>query len=95
MSTIYASSNRGSVAIDYWALAGLSGSAPIACGAGTVSDLFSERDRASAMALYTLGPLIGPAVGPVAGGFIANSIGPKYVFVIISGSWRLSLSYLP
>jgi hypothetical protein len=25
-----------------------------------MSDLFSERDRASAMAVYTLGPLIGP-----------------------------------
>ena len=32
--------------------AGFAGSAPIACGGGTVSDLFSEKDRASAMALY-------------------------------------------
>ena len=39
--------------------AGLSGSAPIACGGGSISDLFSERDRASAMAVYSLGPLIG------------------------------------
>ena len=39
--------------------AGFSGSAPIAIGGGSVSDLFSERDRASAMALYCLGPLLG------------------------------------
>ncbi|KIY70471.1 MFS general substrate transporter [Cylindrobasidium torrendii FP15055 ss-10] len=71
-------------------LAGLSGSAPIACGAGTVGDLFSERDRASAMAMYTLGPLIGPVVGPIAGGFVANSIGAHYVFVIISGLCAVS-----
>lgn len=61
----------------------MSGSAPIACGGGVVSDLFSERDRAAAMAIYSLGPLIGPGnlfprvhmslahifsvVGPIAG----------------------------
>ncbi|KAF9051613.1 multidrug resistance protein 4 [Panaeolus papilionaceus] len=39
-------------------LSGLGGSAPIACGGGTVGDLFSERDRASAMALFILGPLV-------------------------------------
>lgn len=39
--------------------AGFAGSAPIAIGGGCVSDLFSERDRASAMAIYSLGPLIG------------------------------------
>lgn len=39
--------------------AGWAGSAPIACGQGSIGDLFSERDRASAMALFTLGPLLG------------------------------------
>ncbi len=39
--------------------AGFSGSAPIAIGGGVVGDLFSERDRASAMALFSLGPLLG------------------------------------
>lgn len=66
-------------------LCGFFGSAPIACGGGTVSDLFSERDRASAMAVYSLGPLIGPAVGPIAGGFISETIGFKYVFIVIAG----------
>ncbi|TFY57136.1 hypothetical protein EVJ58_g7205 [Rhodofomes roseus] len=65
-------------------LAGFVGSAPIACGGGTVSDLFSEKDRASAMAVFSLGPLIGPVVGPIAGGFIAQTIGFKYVFVVIA-----------
>ncbi|KAG6830112.1 hypothetical protein H0H92_002161 [Tricholoma furcatifolium] len=64
-------------------LAGFSGSAPIACGGGSVGDLFSERDRASAMAVYSLGPLVGPVVGPIAGGFIAQSIGVKWVFIVI------------
>ena len=44
-------------------IAGLSGSAPIAIGGGSVSDLFSERDRASAMAMFSLGPLVGRYLG--------------------------------
>ncbi|KAF8966560.1 multidrug resistance protein 4 [Flammula alnicola] len=65
-------------------LTGFSGSAPIAIGAGSVSDLFSERERASAMALYSIGPLLGPAIGPVAGGFITQSVGIKWVFIVIA-----------
>jgi len=66
-------------------LCGWVGSAPIACGGGVVSDLFSDRDRAMSMAIYSLGPLIGPAVGPIAGGFIAETIGFKYIFIVIAG----------
>ena len=65
-------------------LSGISGSAPIACGGGSVGDLFSEKDRASAMAIYSLGPLIGPVVGPVAGGFIAQAGGIRWVFIAIA-----------
>lgn len=65
-------------------LAGISGSAPVAIGPGTVGDLFSERDRGSALAVYSLGPLLGPAVGPVAGGFIAQYADIKFVFVAIA-----------
>ncbi|KAG2146605.1 major facilitator superfamily domain-containing protein [Suillus bovinus] len=64
-------------------LAVFAGSAPIACGRGVVSDLFSERDRASAMALYYVGPLIGPVVGPVIGGFIVESVGTRYDFYVV------------
>ncbi|KAG2359620.1 hypothetical protein BDR07DRAFT_1291932 [Suillus spraguei] len=64
-------------------LAGLAGSAPIACGGGVISDLFAERDRASAAALYSIGPLIGPAIGPAIGGFIVESVGLQYVFYVV------------
>ncbi|KAI0347386.1 multidrug resistance protein 4 [Trametopsis cervina] len=79
-----------SVLIGMRLICGFVGSAPIACGGGTISDLFSERDRASAMAIYSLGPLIGPAVGPIAGGFISETIGYKYVFIVISALCGLS-----
>ncbi|KIK56610.1 hypothetical protein GYMLUDRAFT_75996 [Collybiopsis luxurians FD-317 M1] len=72
-------------------LSGFSGSAPIACGGGSIGDLFSERERASAMAIYSLGPLIGPAVGPIAGGFIAQNIEPKWVFIILAVLCGVSL----
>ncbi|KAF8225144.1 MFS general substrate transporter [Tricholoma matsutake] len=65
-------------------LSGFTGSAPIAIGGGSVGDCFAARDRASAMAIYSLGPLIGPVIGPIAGGFIAQSVGIKYVFVVIA-----------
>ncbi|CAA7264391.1 unnamed protein product [Cyclocybe aegerita] len=65
-------------------LSGFSGSAPVAIGGGSVSDLFSERERASAMALYSVGPLLGPAIGPVAGGFITQKIGIRWVFIVIA-----------
>ncbi|KAL0947924.1 hypothetical protein HGRIS_010556 [Hohenbuehelia grisea] len=44
-------------------LAGAFGSAPLACGGGVVSDLFTPNDRAMAMAIYSVGPLLGPVIG--------------------------------
>ena len=49
----------GSIHINLFASAGLAGSAPLAIGGGSVADLFSERERATAMALYIFGPLLG------------------------------------
>ncbi|VDB97006.1 unnamed protein product [Peniophora sp. CBMAI 1063] len=59
------------------------GAAPIAIGGGIIGDLFSEHERAPAMAIYTLGPLIGPVIGPVMGGFLGESVGWKYCFILI------------
>lgn len=50
--------------------AGCSGSAPIAMGGGTVSDVFPPQARGAAMSIWAVGPLLGPVVGPVAGGFL-------------------------
>lgn len=37
------------------------------------------------MSFYTLGPLLGPALGPIAGGFLAQTVGVKYIFITIAG----------
>ncbi|KAF7557623.1 hypothetical protein G7Z17_g568 [Cylindrodendrum hubeiense] len=61
-------------------LAGVGGSAPLAIGAGLISDCWSPEERGKAVGIYTLGPVLGPVVGPVAAGFIAERTTWRWVF---------------
>ncbi|KPM46426.1 putative transporter [Neonectria ditissima] len=61
-------------------LAGIGGSAPLAIGAGLVSDCWSPEERGKAVGIYSLGPMLGPVVGPVAAGFIAERTTWRWVF---------------
>ncbi|KAF8577723.1 multidrug resistance protein 4 [Ramaria rubella] len=65
-------------------LAGLGGGAPVSIGGACIGDLFAPAERATAMSIYTLGPLLGPVVGPIAGGFISETIGFRYIFVLLA-----------
>ncbi|KAK7037238.1 hypothetical protein VNI00_011229 [Paramarasmius palmivorus] len=67
-------------------MSGFSGAVPMAIGGGSVSDLFSEKDRAPAMACYVIGPLLGPAISPIASGYITQAFGIKWVFIAIAGA---------
>lgn len=49
-------------------LAGCAGSAPLTLGGGTIADMFPPQQRAGAMAIWSIGPLLGPVIGPVCGG---------------------------
>jgi MFS family permease len=51
---------------------------------GTIADIFPQEQRAGAMAIWSMGPLLGPVLGPVAGGFLVNARGWRMVFYIIS-----------
>ncbi|KAJ7033667.1 multidrug resistance protein 4 [Mycena alexandri] len=66
-------------------LVGLSGGAPYACGSAVIGDLFAERERAFALAMYHVVPVIGPMIGPIAGGFIAQTVGVQYCFFVLAG----------
>jgi multidrug resistance protein len=55
-------------------LAGCAGSAPLTLGGGTIADLFPPQQRAGAMAIWSMGPLLGPVVGPVCGGFLVEAM---------------------
>ena len=76
------SSNLGML-IGFRFLAGAAGSAPLANGGGTISDLIEQERRGAAMAVFAIGPLLGPVVGPVAGGYLAQAEGWRWVFWVI------------
>ncbi len=65
-------------------LAGISGSAVLTIGGGTVADMFIQEERGKAMAVWTVGPLLGPTIGPVAGAFIAEAKGWRWIFWIVA-----------
>jgi multidrug resistance protein len=60
-------------------LAGAFGSAPLANGGGTISDIFGARQRALAISLYATAALLGPCMGPVIGGFLGMNAGWRWV----------------
>jgi MFS family permease len=47
-------------------------------GGGIITDLFPVEQRGTAMAIFTIGPLIGPSLGPIIGAFVAQSIGWRW-----------------
>lgn len=65
-------------------LSGLSGSAPLALGAGILSDVWAPMDLARASAIFALGPLIGPITAPIIAGFIVQQLQWRWVFWILT-----------
>ncbi|KAF4977116.1 hypothetical protein FZEAL_6304 [Fusarium zealandicum] len=65
-------------------LSGVFGSCPVANGGGTIADMIVQEKRGAAMASFSIGPLLGPIIGPVVGGFVAESLGWRWVFWIIA-----------
>ena len=69
-------------------LAGCAGSAVLTMGGGSIADMFIQEQRGSAMAIWSLGPLMGPVIGPIAGGFLSQAKGWRWVFwVVTMGVW--------
>lgn len=52
---------------------GFFGSVGLGIGAGSLSDMFSKRDRGKYIGIYFLGICLGPAIAPITSGFIAGS----------------------
>jgi multidrug resistance protein len=77
-------SNSMGMLIAFRILAGCAGSAPLTIGGGTVADIFPPQERAGAMAIWSIGPLLGPVLGPVCGGFLVESQGWRWVFWILA-----------
>ncbi|KAJ5938153.1 hypothetical protein N7454_004495 [Penicillium verhagenii] len=64
--------------------AGCAGSCPLTIGAGSITDMFVQEKRGSAMAAWAIGPLIGPVIGPVAGGYLAQAKGWRWTFWVLA-----------
>ncbi|KAJ4149796.1 hypothetical protein NW754_001230 [Fusarium falciforme] len=60
-------------------MCGLGGSASQTVGGAIVADLFPVSERGKAMTLWMIGTMIGPSTAPVIGGFVAETIGWRWV----------------
>ncbi|KAK5704727.1 hypothetical protein LTR17_021641 [Elasticomyces elasticus] len=65
-------------------LAGLGSSVEYATAQPVLGDCWRPEQRGHAFAIATFKPLLGPALGPVIGGLIANSIGWRWIFWVLS-----------
>lgn len=59
---------------------GFGASALYSVGAGCIADVFEPRQRARAIAVFSLGPQLGPVLGPSIGGAIAQNEGWRWTF---------------
>lgn len=65
-------------------LGGLGGCAALNVGAGTIADLFDDKSRNFAMALYSICPTLGPVISPIMSGFIVENLSWRWCFWILS-----------
>ncbi|KAF5858359.1 hypothetical protein ETB97_004480 [Aspergillus alliaceus] len=68
---------------------GAFGSAPLTNAGGTISDMFSARQRGLALSLYAAAPFLGPALGPIIGGFLSMNAGWRWVEGLLAASGGL------
>ncbi|TVY17719.1 Efflux pump radE [Lachnellula arida] len=77
-------SNSLNMLIVFRFLAGAGGSTAVTIGGGSFGDLFKAEERGAAISLWTMGPIVGPVIGPVCGGFLAQAMGWRWVFWLLS-----------
>ncbi|KAL3466174.1 major facilitator superfamily domain-containing protein [Aspergillus heterothallicus] len=65
-------------------ISGCAGGTPMALGGGTIADITTIEQRATSMALFSMGPLAGPVLGPLIGGFLAAGKGWRWTFWLLS-----------
>lgn len=61
-------------------LSGLGACTPQTVGGGVLSDLWKSEERGTAVALYTLAPILGPSLGPIMGAWIAEKTTWRWCF---------------
>lgn len=65
-------------------LAGCAGAPPLSIAAGTLADLFSDRERNTALAWFALGPTVGPVIAPIVGSFVVEGASWRWVLWVLT-----------
>ena len=80
-------------------LSGAFGAAPLTNSGGVIADTFPPQDRGLAITVYALVPLFAPVLGPIVGGYVAGTLGWRWLMgmmALMSASALLvSLLVLP
>ncbi|KAI1398903.1 major facilitator superfamily domain-containing protein [Hypoxylon fuscum] len=63
---------------------GAFGAAPLTNAGGVIADCFPASERGLALTVFSVVPLLGPVLGPIVGGFVAESVGWRWVMGIIT-----------
>ncbi|CRG90253.1 putative transporter C1529,01 [Talaromyces islandicus] len=79
---ICGSSNSIAVFIVFRALMGFAGIVFLICGRAIIADIIAPKRRGLAVTLVTSGATFGPTLGPIVGGYIAETIGWRWIFWI-------------
>ncbi|KAK9442372.1 cycloheximide resistance protein [Metarhizium brunneum] len=65
-------------------LSGFAGVATISIGPASIADMMPREKRGRAVSLWAVGTVVGPMIGPVIGGYVAEVLGWRWIFWIIS-----------
>ena len=60
-------------------LSGAFGAAPLTNSGGVIADTFPLQDRGLAITVYALVPLFAPVLGPIVGGYVAGTLGWRWL----------------
>ncbi|KAI2631768.1 major facilitator superfamily domain-containing protein [Xylaria nigripes] len=83
-TVVCAVSNSAGLFLSFRVLQGLVGCVPLVLGGSMIGDLVVPEKRGRALSGWQIGPLMGPVLGPVAGGYIAQSLGWRWMFWVIA-----------
>lgn len=72
-----------SVYLAFRFICGYSGAAFLSVAGGSVSDMFSNSEVATPMAVYTICPFLGPELGPILSGFINQHLHWRWTFYVL------------
>lgn len=93
-TVLCALSQNEAMLLSFRFLSGFAGVATISIGPASIADMMPREKRGKAVSLWAVGTVVGPMIGPVIGGYVAEVLGWRWIFWVISitVSWRQLLN---